>query len=67
MFYGPVENSHVANYRMALTKLPLSLDRKKWSEVERKNLEKGIRQQFQQKALQIMMDQLRYSLSLTQL
>ena len=60
MCYGPVENSHVANYRMALTKFPLSLDRKKWSENEKKNLGKGIRQQFQEKMLQIMVDRLRY-------
>ncbi|XP_024022157.1 uncharacterized protein LOC21400403 isoform X2 [Morus notabilis] len=58
MYYGPIENSHVANYRIASTQLPLSLERKKWSEVEKKNLEKGIRQQFQETALQIMLDQL---------
>ena len=59
MYYGPVENSHVANYRMALTQLPLSLERKKWSEVEKKNLEKGIQQQFQEMALQVSVDWLR--------
>ncbi|PON35931.1 Octamer-binding transcription factor [Trema orientale] len=58
MYYGPVENSHVANYRMALTKFPLSLDRKNWSENERKNLGKGIQQQFQETMLQIMVDRL---------
>lgn len=60
MYYGPVENCQVANYRMALEKFPLSLDRKKWSEDEKKNLEKGIRQQFQEMVLQISVDRLRY-------
>nr|WRO64732.1 MYB transcription factor protein [Rosa persica] len=50
MSYGPAENSHVANYRMTmLTKFP---DRKNWSEVEKENLQKGIRQQFQEMVLQ---------------
>ncbi|BFG33153.1 hypothetical protein CerSpe_194270 [Prunus speciosa] len=52
MFYGPEENSHVANYRMTLMKFLHSLDRKKWSKAEKKALEKGIRQQFQEMVLQ---------------
>ena len=60
MYYGPAENSHVTNYRMALTTFPLSLDRKKWSKAERENLGKGIRQQFQEMVLQISVDQFRY-------
>ena len=63
MYCGPVENSHVENYKMALTKFPLSIDRKKWSEAETKNLEKGIQQQFQEMMLQNMVDRLRYFLS----
>ena len=63
MYCGPVENSHVENYKMALTKFPLSIDRKKWSEAETKNLEKGIQQQFQEMMLQNMVDRLRYLLS----
>ncbi|KAM6568160.1 hypothetical protein CsatB_016145 [Cannabis sativa] len=56
MYYGPEENSHVSNYKMALTKFPLSLERKKWSENETQNLEKGIQQQFQEKMVQVMVD-----------
>lgn len=50
--YGPEENSHVANYRLALTKFPRSINREKWSEAERGNLQKGIKQQFQEMLLQ---------------
>ncbi|KAF3437205.1 hypothetical protein FNV43_RR19958 [Rhamnella rubrinervis] len=50
IYYGPVENSQVAHYRMALEKLPLALHRKNWSEAEKRSLEKGIRQQFQEMA-----------------
>ncbi|KAH1043528.1 hypothetical protein AAZX31_09G160900 [Glycine max] len=53
MCYGPEENSHVANYRMVLERFPLSLDRKKWSSVERESLLKGIKQQFQEMVLQL--------------
>lgn len=53
MCNGPAENSHVANYRRAMTNFPLSLERKKWSKLEAENLEKGIRQQFQAMVLQI--------------
>ncbi|GKV45267.1 hypothetical protein SLEP1_g52375 [Rubroshorea leprosula] len=49
--YGPPENPQVPDYRMALTKLPLSLELKKWSKEERENLIKGIKQQFQEKVL----------------
>ncbi|KAK8267316.1 hypothetical protein V6Z12_D12G304700 [Gossypium hirsutum] len=51
--YGPLENSSVASYRMALIDFPLKLERKNWSREERENLEKGIRQQFQERALQV--------------
>lgn len=60
MCFGPTENSHVANYRMALTNFPLLIEHKKWSDKEKKNLEKGIRQQFQEMLLQISVDRLRY-------
>ncbi|XVF50512.1 hypothetical protein PTKIN_Ptkin04bG0107100 [Pterospermum kingtungense] len=56
--YDPPENSSVANYKMALTKFPLKLQRKKWSREERENVEKGIRQQFQQRAFQVSVDML---------
>lgn len=60
MHTGPLENSHVANYRMALTNFPLHLSRKKWTEAERENLRKGIRQQFQEMVLQFSVDEFRY-------
>ncbi|KAF8390043.1 hypothetical protein HHK36_024564 [Tetracentron sinense] len=50
--FGPAENSHVANYRIALTKFPLSLSRQHWSKSEQENLGKGIKQQFQEMLLQ---------------
>ncbi|RDX88234.1 Myb-like protein L, partial [Mucuna pruriens] len=58
MCYGPEENSRVANYRMVLERYPLSLDRKKWSNVERENLLKGIKQQFQEMVLQVSVDRI---------
>lgn len=61
MCYGPVENSHVANYRIAITNFPLSLERKKWSKEESENLEKGIRRQFQEMVLLISGDHFRYN------
>ncbi|GLT63532.1 hypothetical protein SLA2020_360910 [Shorea laevis] len=54
--YGPPQNSQVANYRMALTKFPLSLHPKKWTTEERENLQKGIRQQFQETVLRGSVD-----------
>ncbi|XP_045789099.1 uncharacterized protein LOC123884131 [Trifolium pratense] len=58
MCYGPDENSHVANYKMVLERFPHSLDRKKWSNKERENLSKGIKQQFQETVLQISVDRM---------
>ncbi|KAF5730324.1 hypothetical protein HS088_TW20G00697 [Tripterygium wilfordii] len=54
--FGPVENSHVASYRVALTNFPISLHRNKWTEAEKENLVKGIRQQFQKLVLQVSED-----------
>ncbi|KAI4326262.1 hypothetical protein MLD38_031592 [Melastoma candidum] len=56
MCYGPVENSHVVNYRLALEKYPLVVKRKSWSEKEKENLGKGIKQQFQELLLQISLE-----------
>ncbi|XP_076884384.1 uncharacterized protein LOC143533506 [Bidens hawaiensis] len=44
---GPAENSHVVHYRDAVSKYPFSLTREPWSKEEKKNLLKGIKQQFQ--------------------
>jgi transcription factor MYB, plant len=59
MCYGPDENSRVANYKMVLERFPLSLTKKKWSDKERENLSKGIKQQFQETLLQISVDRMR--------
>lgn len=59
MCYGPDENSCVANYKMVLERFPLSLPKKKWSDKERENLSKGIKQQFQETVLQISVDRMR--------
>ncbi|KAE9588245.1 hypothetical protein Lal_00003009 [Lupinus albus] len=58
MCYGPAENSHVSNYKMVLERFPLSLDRKKWTNAERENLKKGIKQQFQEMVLQNSADRI---------
>ncbi|KAF6159653.1 hypothetical protein GIB67_034615, partial [Kingdonia uniflora] len=49
--FGPVENSQVANYRAVLIKFPLTVHRNRWSNSEKENLGKGIRQQFQEMLL----------------
>ncbi|KAK1429304.1 hypothetical protein QVD17_11510 [Tagetes erecta] len=48
IYQGPAENSHVAHYRNAVSKYPFSLSREPWLEKEKRNLLKGIRQQFQE-------------------
>lgn len=63
-YYGPAENAHVANYRMVLREFPFSFKRAKWSDLERQNLEKGIKQQFQEMLLQKSVDMFRYGLQL---
>lgn len=57
---GPAENAHVSNYRLVLSKNPLSVYRKKWSEVENQNLRKGVKQQLQKMIVQISFDRCRY-------
>ncbi|CAL9226100.1 unnamed protein product [Arabidopsis halleri] len=44
---GPPENACVANYRMALEKYPVSVDRANWTTKEKENLAKGLKQQVQ--------------------
>ncbi|XP_058091569.1 uncharacterized protein LOC131237684 isoform X2 [Magnolia sinica] len=51
MCLGPDENSHVPNYKMVLENCPISLRRQLWSKVEKENLVKGIKQQFQEMLL----------------
>ncbi|XP_059645652.1 uncharacterized protein LOC132287150 isoform X2 [Cornus florida] len=57
IYYGPAENSHVSSYRMALTKFPVSFSREKWTNKEKEDLAKGIKQQFQEALLQKSVDQ----------
>ncbi|KAL2478914.1 uncharacterized protein Fot_47928 [Forsythia ovata] len=58
IYKGPPENSHVANYKEALTSFPVSVNREKWSNKERENLVKGVKQQFQKMLLQQSIDML---------
>ncbi|KAL1221647.1 Transcription factor MYB3R-4 [Cardamine amara subsp. amara] len=44
---GPLENPCVANYRMALEKYPVSVDRKNWSTEENKKLAEGVKKEVQ--------------------
>ncbi|KAI3780237.1 hypothetical protein L2E82_10208 [Cichorium intybus] len=49
---GPVDNPHVADYRDAMSKYPFALTREPWSNEEKENLLKGIKQQFQEMLMQ---------------
>ncbi|KAK9118572.1 hypothetical protein Scep_016665 [Stephania cephalantha] len=49
---GPIENSHVANYRKVLKQYSLPLCKQKWSKAEKESLEKGIKQQYQEMLLE---------------
>ncbi|KAF5188055.1 Myb protein [Thalictrum thalictroides] len=52
LYLGPVENSHVDNYRMVMQRFPRSLRRERWSDAEKENLGEGIKQQFQEMLFQ---------------
>lgn len=56
MYYGPLENCQVANYREALEQFPVFLGREKWTNEEKENLAKGVKQQFQEMLLQRSLD-----------
>ncbi|XP_077243959.1 uncharacterized protein LOC143884331 isoform X2 [Tasmannia lanceolata] len=56
LHFGPNENSHVPSYKMVMVKFPVSLPRRPWSKIERENLTKGIKQQFQEMLLQKSME-----------
>ncbi|KAI3515764.1 hypothetical protein L1887_14668 [Cichorium endivia] len=49
---GPVDNPHVADYRDAMSKYPFALTKEPWSNEEKENLLKGIKQQFQEMLMQ---------------
>ncbi|KAK4750999.1 hypothetical protein SAY87_004481 [Trapa incisa] len=53
---GPAENCQVANYRNALKSFPLELHRNKWTDAEKENLRKGLKQHFQQVVFQVSLD-----------
>lgn len=57
---GPPENLHVANYKEAMATLAVPVVRDKWSNEERENLSKGVKQQFQNTLLQRSIDLLRH-------
>lgn len=59
---GPAENPCVANYRMVLEKYPVSVERRKWSTEENKNLAKGLKQEVQKILLSEAIEQSRYYL-----
>lgn len=56
LFFGPVENSQVSEYRMVMQRSLFSQHRKCWSDIERENIGKGIIQQFQEMLLQKSME-----------
>ncbi|XP_065011851.1 uncharacterized protein LOC103989572 [Musa acuminata AAA Group] len=47
-YIGPNENSHVSKYKMVLKRFPISLSKQPWSNIEKENLVKGIKQQYQE-------------------
>ncbi|CAM8992585.1 unnamed protein product [Rhodiola kirilowii] len=56
MRFGPEDNSDVPKYRDAMTKFPLALQRQRWSNEEKDNLRKGIKQEFQKALLKKSVD-----------
>ncbi|XP_077242194.1 uncharacterized protein LOC143882613 [Tasmannia lanceolata] len=56
LHFGPNENSHVPNYKMVIEKFPISLPKQPWSKIEKEDLAKGIKQQFQEMFLQKSME-----------
>uniref|UniRef100_A0A7N0V7C5 Uncharacterized protein n=1 Tax=Kalanchoe fedtschenkoi TaxID=63787 RepID=A0A7N0V7C5_KALFE len=61
MKFGPEDNRDVAFYKDAITKFPLALQRQRWSNEERDNLRKGIKQEFQKALLEKSVDLISYS------
>ncbi|XP_020258265.1 myb-like protein L, partial [Asparagus officinalis] len=49
--HGPPENSHVSKYKMVLKRFPLPFKKQHWSVVEKENLAKGLKQQYQEMLL----------------
>lgn len=64
MCLGPAENSHVSNYKMVLERFPVSLIKQPWSDIEKENLKKGIKQQYQEMLILNSMNMERFVFSL---
>lgn len=62
-YKGPPENVHVPNYKKALATFAIPIKKEQWSKEERKNLVKGVKQQFQEMLLQRSVDLLGYGFS----
>ncbi|CAO2820494.1 unnamed protein product [Amaranthus hypochondriacus] len=56
IYYGPLENSHVALYKTTMKNYPLLFQREKWSKNEIRALEKEIIKQFQERLFQTSAD-----------
>lgn len=63
MYYGPLENCQVAKYHSAINQFPSFLDKESWTNEEKENLAKGVKQQFQEMLLQRSLDFVRYLVS----
>lgn len=63
MYYGPLENCQVAKYHRAIKQFPSFLDKESWTNEEKENLAKGVKQQFQEMLLQRSLDFVRYLVS----
>ncbi|KAJ0980441.1 hypothetical protein J5N97_008696 [Dioscorea zingiberensis] len=46
--FGPLENSRVSCYKLIMRRFPFSANKQSWSNIERENLVKGIKQQYQE-------------------
>lgn len=63
-YIGPNENSHVSKYKMVLKRFPISLSKQPWSNIEKENLVKGIKQQYQEMLILNSMNMERYVFTL---
>ncbi|PKA50152.1 Myb-related protein 3R-1 [Apostasia shenzhenica] len=45
---APAENPQVSNYKLVMSRYPVSLKKRLWSNMENENLAKGVKQQYQE-------------------
>lgn len=64
LHFGPGENSHIFRCRMVLERFPVSLCKQPWSKIEKENLAKGIKQQYQEMLILNSMNVERYVFAL---